>query len=209
MAKERASKKPAEKVAKPKADKPPAEVFLITEADNKLGSVEVAPGRLSGKRGDIGAFGPNEIAYYMLSSSNGRYLHLERVWPVTSESALELDAVWGRWRFDTAEVGTPLELSAPTTWTRFLAAGMRKKPKKKTHPSALTWPAIKNHVDVLRVLLAAGVEAGDDDPLTAAAAFHNREATELLAEHGFDVKQSIRVMERYKNEGALEILRSL
>jgi len=46
VAKERASKKPAKKVAKPKASKPktakveqpPAELFLITEANNMLGS---------------------------------------------------------------------------------------------------------------------------------------------------------------------------
>jgi hypothetical protein len=73
----------------------------------------------------------------------------------------------------------------------------------------LHWPAIKGHVDALRVLIDAGVEAGDDDVVMAAACFGKRDTAALLVERGFDGKQAVVTMKRYKNQVALHILRDL
>ena len=205
--------------APPKPAKQPMALFLVTEGNNKLGGMVIAPGRLDSRRHDwsgagselFGAYGPNGIVYYVLSTSNARYLHEERVWPIhlLPETELVFDEMWAKWTFNVVEVGPPLELANPATWEHFIDGGLRMKPKKKAHPSALKWPAIKGHADVLRLLLDAGVEAGADDPLTGAAAFLQPSTTELLIERGFDVAKSIEIMTRYKNDDAVALLEKL
>jgi len=117
--------------------------------------------------------------------------------------------VWATWRGGGVEVGAPLGLDTVEAWQLLVASGLKKKPRRKTSTCALLWPAIKGYVEPLRFLLDAGIEAGGDDPLTGAAAFHHVGTTKLLAERGFDVARSIKIMERYKNEEAVRILRAL
>jgi hypothetical protein len=100
-------------------------------------------------------------------------------------------------------------LAEPATWQAMLDGGLRTKPKKQDHPSLLEWPAIKGHVDVLRLLIDAGADAAHDDVVMAAACFGMRDTARLLVERGFDGKQAVITMQRYKNQVALDILREL
>ena len=202
-------------MTKPRASKPakaasPGALFLVTEPD-ALGA-GLRAGRFENPSPDaIRAYEPDDLGYSKLTPRNSRYLQVERLWPVraTEGSALARDATWGGWSFQLVELGAPLALDAPATWQVLLDAGIRLKPRTKELPSLMHWPAIKGHVDVLRLLLDAGAHPGRDDLVMSAAAFGMRATARLLVERGFDGKQAVVTMQRYKNEAALEILREL
>lgn len=186
-------------------------LYLLTEADEMVGGHVLRPGMFENP-GRIRAYEPNDLAYYMLSTKNARYLHVDRIWPVliNETSALRRDETWSGWSFKLVELGSPLLLSAPSTWQLLLDAGMMRKPKKKNQPSLLHWAAIQGHVDVLRTLLDGGaMPVASEDVVGAAAAFGKRETAKLLVERGFDGTQAVVSMRKYKNEQALAILREL
>jgi len=201
--------------AKAKQAKPapaPKALYLITEPDEMLDGTRLRPGMFENPDPkEIRAYEPDDIAYYVLSTNNSRYLEVDRLWPVRTNpsSKLERDDMWGGWKFKLVELGAPMMLDAAATWQALLDAGVRLKPKKTTHPSILNWPAIKGHVEALRVLVEAGGQAGADDVVMGAAAFGKRETTRLLVEKGFDGTQAVITMKRYKNQVALDILREL
>lgn len=200
------------RVAKPKAAKPPEALFLITEADERLDGTHVRAGMFENPKPDeIRAYEPDDIAFGKLTTRNSRYLQFDRLWPVRTnvKSALVRDDMWGGWNFALVELGAPLRLSEPATWQMLLDAGLRKKPKKKDHPSLLVWPAIKGHLEVVKLLLAAGADPRNDAPLLAAAAFGQRETARCLAESGLDGKEALASMRHYKNAAAIEILLDL
>jgi hypothetical protein len=196
----------------PAARKPPKRppLFLVTGDNDKLDSQHVAIGKLAlrGKEA-TGAHDANAVAYWRLTNSCSDYLQQARLWPATPYGGIMFDETWSTWRGGGVEVAAPIGLETVEAWQLLVASGLKKKPRRKTSTCALLWPAIKGYVEPLRVLLDAGIEAGGDDPLTGAAAFHHEGTAKLLAERGFDVARSIKMMERYKNEEAVQILRAL
>jgi ankyrin repeat protein len=202
-------------IQKPKKPRVSARVplYLLTESDEMVGGHVLRPGMFDNPAPSrIRAYEPNDLAYYMLSTKNGRYLHVDRIWPVlvNETSALRREETWGGWSFKLVELGPPMLLSSPATWQQLLDAGMMRKPKRKSQPSLLHWAAIQGHVDVLRTLLDGGaMPVASEDVVMAAAAFGKRATTKLLVERGFDGAQAVVTMRTSKNELALTILHEL
>lgn len=202
-------------IPKPRKPRVSARVplYLLTESDALVSGHQLRTGVFENPLPSrIRAYEPDDLAYYMLSKKNSRYLHVDRIWPVliNETSALRRDETWRGWSFKFVEIGTPLMLDSPATWQQLLDAGMMRKPKRKSAPSLLHWAAVQGHVEVLRTLLDAGAMAvATDDVVMAAASFGKRDTAKLLVERGFDGKQAVTVMRKYKNELALAILLEL
>lgn len=202
-------------IPKPKKPRASARVplYLVTGRDGMASGHVLLEGMFENPAPDrIRAYEPNDLAYYVLSTKNARYLELDRIWPVliNEASSLRRDETWAGWRFKVVELAPPMLLSLPSTWQQLLDTGLLRKPKKKGQPSLLHWAAIKGHVDVLRTLLDGGaMPVATDDVLGAAAAFGQRETAKLLVAHGFDGKPAVAAMKKQKNEAALAILHEL
>lgn len=202
-------------IPKPKKPRVSARVplYLLTEPDEMASGHVLRPGMFDNPApARIRAYEPNDLAYYMLSTKNGRYLQVDRIWPVlvNETSALRRVETWGGWSFKLVELGPPMLLSSPATWQQLLDSGLMRKPKRKSQPSLLRWAAIQGHVDVLRTLLDGGaMPVASEDVVMAAAAFGKRETAKLLVERGFDGTQAVVTMRKYNNELALAILHEL
>ncbi len=202
-------------IPKPKKPRVSARVplYLLTEPDEKVSGHLLRPGMFDNPApARIRAYEPDDLAYYMLSTKNGRYLQVDRIWPVlvNETSALRRVETWSGWSFKLVELGAPMLLSSPATWQQLLDAGMMRKPKRKSQPSLLRWAAIQGHVDVLRTLLDNGaLPVAAEDVLGAAAAFGKRETAKLLVERGYDGTQAVATMRKSNNEPALAILHEL
>ncbi len=194
-----------------KTKREPAALYLVTLPDELLGGTHLRAGMFANPApDDVFAYAPDDLAYYVLSTNHAHYLTYDRLWPVRTNPSSKLvrDDTWGGWRFELVELGPPMMLDAAATWQALIDAGVRLEPTSDG-PSILTWPAIKGHVEALRLLVDAGGKAGEDDVVMAAVRFGQRETTRLLVEKGFDGQPAVAMMKRYRDHVALEILREL